>query len=661
MKLQDTLKGACAAAILAVVVMSGNAYGEAGHPQQEPVVSKPVAAAVPASPSAPAMTADDLSAYLDGLIPMQLKRENIAGATVIVVKDGKVLVEKGYGFANVEKRTPVTPQTLFRPGSISKLFTWTAVMQQVEQGKIDLDRDINDYLDFKIPATYPKPITMRNLMTHTPGFEEAIKDLIVTKGSKPVSIGEFLKTHMPQRVYPPGTTPAYSNYGATLAGYIVERVSGMPFDDYVEKNIFLPLGMTHTSFRQPLPAALQPLMSSGYALGSGEAKPYEIIAAEPAGSLATSAEDISHFMLAHLQNGEYNGAHILKPETVALMHSAQFGVNPALPHMCLGFYEQTRNGHRMFGHGGDTQYFHSDLFLMPDQNLGFFVSYNSGGRGETEQRSNLFNAFLDRYYPYSIPAGVKQPNSEADAKLVAGEYITSRRPVTNVLSFISFLENLKVTPGKDGTIVIPQFKSIDQVPKTWEEIGPLLYREKNGQDLVGFTKDADGRYVLAMDYPFMVWTKIGILDNKIFNILVIVLFSVVSLLTVILWPVSAWIRKHYDHPLQFEPRERRLRVAIRLIAAVDLLYAICWLSILAASGGNPLFDSSFDSTLRAVQIVGWIGTLGTLLILFAVVKTWKAPGEWWLSHVGNIAIALSAVSFSWFLWHWHLLHFSMLY
>jgi len=661
MKLQDTLKGACAAAILAVVVMSGNAYGEAGHPQQEPVVSKPVAAAVPASPSAPAMTADDLSAYLDGLIPMQLKRENIAGATVIVVKDGKVLVEKGYGFANVEKRTPVTPQTLFRPGSISKLFTWTAVMQQVEQGKIDLDRDINDYLDFKIPATYPKPITMRNLMTHTPGFEEAIKDLIVTKGSKPVSIGEFLKTHMPQRVYPPGTTPAYSNYGATLAGYIVERVSGMPFDDYVEKNIFLPLGMTHTSFRQPLPAQLQPLMSSGYALGSGEAKPYEIIAAEPAGSLATSAEDISHFMLAHLQNGEYNGAHILKPETVALMHSAQFGVNPALPHMCLGFYEQTRNGHRMFGHGGDTQYFHSDLFLMPDQNLGFFVSYNSGGRGETEQRSNLFNAFLDRYYPYSIPAGVKQPNSEADAKLVAGEYITSRRPVTNVLSFISFLENLKVTPGKDGTIVIPQFKSIDQVPKTWEEIGPLLYREKNGQDLVGFTKDADGRYVLAMDYPFMVWTKIGILDNKIFNILVIVLFSVVSLLTVILWPVSAWIRKHYDHPLQFEPRERRLRVAIRLIAAVDLLYAICWLAILVASGGNPLFDSSFDSTLRAVQIVGWIGTLGTLLILFAVVKTWKAPGEWWLSHVGNIAIALSAVSFSWFLWHWHLLHFSMLY
>jgi hypothetical protein len=256
---------------------------------------------------------------------------------------------------------------------------------------------------------------------------------------------------------------------------------------------------------------------------------------------------------------------------------------------------------------------------------------------------------------------VKQPNPDADAKLVAGEYVTSRRPVTNILSFIAFLENVTVSPGKDGTIVIPQFKGINQVPKTWEEIGPLLYREKNGQDLVGFTKDADGNCVLSMDYPFMVWTKIGLLDNKNFNIFLIILVVGVPLLTVIFWPISAWIRKHCDHPLQFALRERRLRTAIRLVAAVDLLYTICWLSIMAASGGNPLFDSSLDPTLRAVQIVGWIGSLGTLLILFAVVKTWKAPGEWWLSHVGNIAIALSAVSFSWFLWHWHLLHFSLLY
>ena len=660
MKFEKAWKGGCSAAALATILVSATAQGQAVNPATAMTV-KPASSAAPAWPDSHALTADDLSAFTDGIVPMQLKRENIAGGVVIVIKDGKVLFEKGYGYADVDKKTPVTPQTLFRPGSVSKLFTWTAVMQLVEQGKIDLDRDINDYLDFKIPATYPKPITMRNLMTHTPGFEEAIKDLIVTKGSAPVSIGEFLKTHMPKRIYPPGTTPAYSNYGATLAGYIVERVSGMPFDDYVEKNIFLPLGMTHTSFRQPLPAKMQPFMSSGYALGSDPSKAYEIIRAEPAGSSATSAEDISHFMIAHLENGEYNGVRILKPETIALMHSPQFAVIPALPHMCLGFYEQTRNGHRMIGHGGDTQYFHSDLFLMPDQDLGFFVSFNSAGRGETEQRANLFNAFLNRYFPYTVPPGVKQPDAAVDAKLVAGEYQTSRRPATNILSFFSFLENLKVTPGKDGTIVVDGFKGINQVPKTWEEIGPLLYREKDGQDLVGFTRDADGRMVLAMDYPFMDWTRISLADSKSFNIGVIIFVSIVSLLTLILWPVSAWIRKHYRHPLALDREQRLLRIGIRIVAAFDLLFILCWTGILVASGGNPLFDSSFDSTLRLVQLIGWVGSLGTLLILFAVAKTWRSAGEWWLSHAGNLAIVLSAVLFSWFLLHWHLLHFSILY
>jgi CubicO group peptidase (beta-lactamase class C family) len=663
MKFDNTLKMTFIAAALAAVMLAGDACGQAPKAAAplQPEVTKPDSSTTSAWPDSHALAADDLNAFTDGFVPNALRRENIAGSVVMVVKDGKILFVKGYGYADVDKKTPVTADTLFRPGSISKLFTWTAVMQMVEQGKIDLDRDINDYLDFKIPATYPKPITMRNLMTHTPGFEEAVKDLIVTKGAKPISIGDFLKTHLPARVYPPGTTPAYSNYGATLAGYIVERVSGMPFDDYVEKNVFLPLGMTHTSFRQPLPPGLQPMMASGYAVGTGKPKPYEIIAAEPAGSSATSADDISHFMFAHLQNGQYNGFQMLKPETIALMHSPQFGVNPNLAKMCLGFYEQTRNGHRMIGHGGDTQYFHSELYLMPDQNLGIFMSVNSAGNGQTDVRGNYINAFLDRYFPYTPPAGVKQPDPVADAKSVAGEYITSRRPVTNILSFIGFLGNLKVVPDKDGTLVVDGFKGVNQVPKTWEEIGPLLYREKNGQDLLGFTKDADGHMVLAMDYPFMVWTRVGLADTKGFNIFLIVLVSLVSLVTVILWPVSVWIRRHYGRPLGFDSRQLMLRRGIRVVAIFELLFIASWLSILISSGGSPLFDSSFDPILRLVQIVGWIGSLGTVLVLYAVVKTWRAPGEWWLSHLGNIAIVISALSFSWFLYYWHLLHFSLLY
>ena len=261
----------------------------------------------------------------------------------------------------LQVKTPVSPsQTLFRPGSVSKLFTWTAVMQLVEQGKINLDENINTYLDFKIPDTFPKPITMRQLMTHTAGFEEAVKDLGAQDNAPIQPLRDYLVTHMPQRVYAPGTTPAYSNYGATLAGYIVQRLSGLPFDDYVDRNIFTPLGMSHSTFRQPLPPALAPTMSSGYALGSEDAKSFERITVGPAGSSSVTADDISHFMLAHLQQGQYQGAAILKPATIALMHAPQFAMHPQLPHMCLGFYEETYNGLRIIGHGGDTEWFHSD-------------------------------------------------------------------------------------------------------------------------------------------------------------------------------------------------------------------------------------------------------------------------------------------------------------
>jgi len=206
----------------------------------------PKATPIPPTPQSPAasesrvtepaheLTVADVHAFLDGFVPMQLEREDIAGAVVLVVKDGAIFFAKGYGYSDVDKKTPVTVDaTLFRPGSISKLFTWTAVMQLVEQGKLDLDRDVNEYLDFKIPAKFGKPITLRNIMTHTTGFEEQVKDLINEEGAPIAMLKQHLAEHIPERIFPPGTTPAYSNYGASLAGYIVERVSGRPFNDYI--------------------------------------------------------------------------------------------------------------------------------------------------------------------------------------------------------------------------------------------------------------------------------------------------------------------------------------------------------------------------------------------------------------------------------------------
>ena len=384
----------------------------------------------------PSLTPADIESFLDGVMPLQLAREDIAGAVIAVVKDGKILFAKGYGYSDVAKRTPVSPEaTLFRPGSISKLFTWTAVMQLVDQGKLDLDSDVNQYLDFKIPDTYPKPITLRNIMTHTSGFEETDKELFLpdVKDLKPLD--DYLKTHLPQRIFPPGVTPAYSNYATCVAGYIVQRVSGQPYDDYIESHILKPLGMAHTSFRQPLPDALKPLLSNGYNVASKPAKPFEVVQPWPAGSSSVSANDMTHLMIAHLQDGQFEGVQILRPETARLMHSRQFENNPRLNGMALGFYEETRNGHRIIGHGGDTICFHSDLHLMPDAAMGFFISYNSAGKGEISPRSAVWNQFLDRYFPYTPPAATMVPNAE-DARMVSGDYIISRRSQTTILSLV---------------------------------------------------------------------------------------------------------------------------------------------------------------------------------------------------------------------------------
>ena len=308
--------------------------------------------------TSPALTKEDIGAFLDGLLPAQLDREDIAGAVVSIVKDGQVIFARGYGYSDFAKKKPVSPETtLFRPGSVSKLFTWTAVMQQVEQGKLDLDTDVNTYIDFKIPAKFPKPITLRNLLTHSPGFEESIKDLFVPPSTEVPPLSRYLPPHLPQRIYPPGITPAYSNYGTALAGYIVERASGKQFVTYIDEAIFKPLGMSYSTFQQPLPDRLKAHMSQGYKLGSKDSYPFEIITAFPAGSLSSTGMDMANFMIAHLQNGRFGDQRILQEKTAELMHSRQLELDPEANAMCLGFYEESRNGLRIIGHGGELSIF----------------------------------------------------------------------------------------------------------------------------------------------------------------------------------------------------------------------------------------------------------------------------------------------------------------
>ena len=653
---------------LAVMLLMMTASAWAQKPQvPNPLVPKakkpPVEAEQPPIPTTHELTAADVEAFLAGVMPLQLAREDIAGAVIMIVKDGKVLFKQGYGYADVEKKVAVSPDnTLFRPGSISKLFTWTAVMQQVEQGKLDLDRDVNEYIDFKIPAAYGKPITLRNLMTHTPGFEETVQALFVSDAKDLTPLDTYLKEHLPARIFPAGTTPAYSNYGTGLAGYIVQRVSGQPYFDYIDEHILKPLGMNHSTFRQPLLDDLKPMMSNGYDVASQPPKSFEYVNVPPAGSSSVTAADMAHFMIAHLQDGTYEGAQILRPETAKLMHSRQFENLPDMNAMALGFYEEKRNGHRIIGHGGDTQYFHSDLHLIPDANLGFFISYNSAGKGEIGAREAVWHKFLDRYFPYKAPAGSQVSTAAQDAQSLAGHYIVSRRSETTILKVLGVADQSKLSVNDDGTISVGDFKDLNGEPKKFREIGSLMFRDVNGQDRIGFKRDSSGNPIAVIDYPFMVFQKAHWYENSAFHLPLIIGSLVILLLAVLLWPIAALIRWHYGQKLNLAPEQRHLRLLVRIVSLLDLLFFAGFaIFFTLAFKDIGLLSPRYNIWLRLIQLIGGVGVLGTVVAIWNAFRSWRQSDRWLWSRIGDTLIGMAAIGVVWFVFTWNMLHWSLRY
>ncbi|HEX3139835.1 MAG TPA: serine hydrolase domain-containing protein, partial [Rhizobacter sp.] len=449
-----------------------------------------------------------------------------------------------------EKNVPVDARrTLFRPGSTSKLFTWIAVMQQVEQGKLDLDADLNQYLDFKIPAHKSgKALTLRHAMTHTTGLEETARDLLSYSDKTP-NLGAVLKGYVPPYVYEPGTTPGYSNYATALAGYIVERVSGMSFDDYIEQKVLHPIGMKQSTFRQPLPATLKDQMSVGYFSQDKAGQGFEIISMPPAGSLSATGEDMGRFMMTVLNQGKIGNSEgqILKPETLKKMFSELTRPMPELTGIGLGFYQQDINGHRAFGHGGDTVLFHTDLALFPDQNIGLYVSFNSAGENGLGKwlRDRVFEGFADRYLPDTRPQAkpqVDEATAKAHAQLMAGAHRSSRREDSTFLSLLQLLSPLKVEALKDGRIAI----DLAGARSVFREVRPLLWEEEHGKRRIQALVDNGKVTRWAMEpYAFaFVFEPVPALASPAAMVALCAALAVTAI-TALLWPLVATLRRQH--------------------------------------------------------------------------------------------------------------------
>lgn len=593
--------------------------------------------------SDPALDPSHPESFVDAYI--EKAKGSVVGAAVAVVMNGETVFLKGYGDADREKGVKVDAgQTLFRVGSLSKMLTWTALMQQVQAHRIDLDADVNRYLTcFRVPEAFGKPVRVRDLLTHTAGFEDnKLGWTGASPEAAPTSLCETLGNHIPARVFPPGIeygsgeNAAYSNWGAALAGHLVEEVTGQSFDEYVEQNILKPLDMPLSTFREPLDTDRAGRMAAGYTRSeTGHvAKPFEIYRPiAPASSFTATAGELTHFMIAHLQLGAYRSTRILEEGTARSMQERAFGSAPYLNGSGLGFFETWRNGHRIVHHSGLTAYFSSEMALIPDLQLGVLILANT----KTPATEGFAAAFLDAFYPATLPHIEPKPFSPSD---YVGSYIRNSNSYTKTERLVGLLRLTEVTTS-DGMLEIASLLSPKESPE-WICIGPDVFRHVGGQETIRFVRDAKGRVThLVSPKAFSPLHRLSGAEQLMAHTMAAGLMlrevlhnetvqgsvdqDVIAVLALLFGAFFVAIVRALPRP-EASAAPSALRGA-RILAAANAILNLLVLDALAAT--VDVLQNDFVGALTRIPLPLKIASiLGTLSALSAAAMLWQAARSW---------------------------------
>lgn len=434
----------------------------------------PTAAVVPPpAPSAAApLPGPQLEAFVDGIVRRSMSRDHIAGVTISVVQNGQVVLKKGYGFANLSQRRPVDPdKTLFRVASISKTFTWIALMNEIEAGRMRLDGPVNVYLPQPLQVKdqgKKTPVRLKDLMTHTAGFEDrSLGQLFERDPNRVRPLNDYLRQERPRRVREPGLLPSYSNYGAALAGAALVNVTGKPFEQLVSEEIILPAGMGHTTFREarpwndrlpaPMNEALAAELSDGFSWTpmGWKTQPREFMGqVAPAASASSTAGDMARYMTLLLNGGTIDGKTVFSPKTALAFRTPMYRPAPEAAGWNAGFQDIPLPGNRRgFGHGGATLYFHSNLVIVPELGLGIFVSVNTDSGANLP--ASLPGTIVEHFY---APAPAVPPASALSydqARAYEGDYLTTRRAYGGLEGFTNrIIGRANVRATSDGRLAI---------------------------------------------------------------------------------------------------------------------------------------------------------------------------------------------------------------
>jgi CubicO group peptidase (beta-lactamase class C family) len=571
------------------------------------------------------------------------KHDGPGAVVVVVTRDGPVFA-RGYGYADIAAKRSFTPDaTLVRPGSISKLFTAIAVMQLVDTDRLDLDRDVNDYIDFVVPTPAGGvPVTLRRLLTHRAGFEEHARGLF-SRDPEPEPLGRWVARNLPRRLFPGGDVEAYSNYGLALAGYVVERVSGEPFADYMQRHILGPLGMNHSTFQQPLPDEFAPLMAKGYR--TSDSPPlgfFETIAAAPAGGLSATAADMGRFIRALMKGGTLDGVRILPKARLDEM-MAPADPTPA-GYLGLGFFEIKVAGHDSIGHDGITMAFFSELRFFPEQGIGVFVSRDGIGRIKAARELPAPVTVIARRFLPKVTEWGEALAERGDAD-VAGIYQSSRRADSSFTRLSALLAQIVVKVDNAGHV--RGFPALWPYGAgfAWKRLERDLYQGPSGERVAFIDRGGSGSYLArpAIWYQRVPWS----IDLR-WIAPAFVASTAVVLLTLLGWPFATlwryWRRRRWSE----DSSDGRYHLAARMVLLVDAAVIAAVAVLFVKSADLTIFSDALDPLLLAIFGLAWLGVFGAIPVLLTAIRFWrKSVGSRW-SRLHHALMAASCVMLGWF-------------
>jgi CubicO group peptidase (beta-lactamase class C family) len=612
---------------------------------------------------------EHLHSFMDSVIATSMDSLNVPGVLTVIMNRDSILYSKGNGYANIEEERPVTSEsTIWRLASISKVVTATAVMQLVEKGELDLDTNINSYLEnLTIPEDEFGPVTLRHLLTHTPGFDDRYLNKSFRTEEEWPDLNTFLNNILPKRIFPPGEIYSYSNVGNALAALVVEDVTGLDFDIYCRQNIFTPLQMNQTSFRI-LSDRMAENLYTGYVFENDTftSTPFDYLGDYPAGQLLSTGEEFARFMMSHLNGGEYDGAQILSPQTVKEMHSPQFKQHPKLSGAVgYAFHITEERGNKVVRHGGGYMGLSTRMWLLPDEGAGLFIAANVSASPIIDKISY---AFLDNYFDNDTTETADYPLTDLPeydpyVSQYTGYYRTTRHThhdFTKIFLLAGFMNDLEIRENEEGMLVMPDFYGNDRrliqvEPGLFQSIDDDYYMsfklEENGVPVYLFTHGTGALEKVNLFYSTPVQSSIFMGLGGIFLIILVIGFIHMIL-------PDTW-KKSSDRSVS----NGKLR---KFTTGTAFLFIFHWVSMgLVLFILNPSYELTMTglaygmpATMYAVQLLPVLGVFAVLGVLYNFLKQFGKPEmQAWRKFTYSIVIFLFLL-YIWILSYWNILGFN---